>query len=811
MRTYILPALLLLAHAVTAQPLQYGCHFFRNGPPHPPHALSQDERAAIDDVIARSDTFDILHYDLALDVTRYSTQKLYGAATITYVPLMPDQTFIRFELQTLTVDSVSGSGGALTFSQGNGKLRVDLPEANVGTTYAITVHYHGTPDRDPDWGGFYFESGYSYNLGIGLTTIPPNFGKVWYPCFDSFVERASYTYHVKSAGTFRAHCQGNFLGEEALAGDTVVRSYDLPYAIPTHISAVAVADYRDSTFVHTGAYGDIPVTLTAKPAQLNAMVNKFVNIGDAIDAYEFWYGPYPYGRVGYVLTTDGALEIPENVAYPDFMPSQSVVSNRALFGHELGHHWWGDLVTPRTHNDMWLKEGPAEYSAHLLEEWIGGEDAFVDAVKENQYKVLTQAHVQDGGFQPLSPMPDPYIYGIHTYNKGAAVMHNLRGYLGDTLFRQACHAVLQAHANTAWDAYQFRDALEAATGRDMHPFFDAQVFAPGFSVFVVRSMQAQANGGQWNVDLDVRQRLRGTTVYHEQVPIDLTLIGADGASQEYQVTVSGETTPVNVTCAFQPVIAVMNGHNRLDQARMDYELTIHPGVSFPSLLPRTDFRIFPDSVPDSAFIRVEHIWAGPEQDDVDWGIYQVSSTHYWTVDGLWPEGLRLHSRIYYAGHDTTDLDHDLFGTSEANALLVYRATPTDPWSVYPDFTLHSGGLTDGAGYLTIDVLRKGQYAFANGHVVAGIEAHTDNAPALTLAPNPAHDLLAILGDQRRAGTLTCDLYGGNGELVQRHTHAAAAHFRVVMDLTAVAPGAYILQVRDDRGELVGRAHVDVLH
>jgi len=98
-------------------------------------------------------------------------------------------------------------------------------------TVHFTVHYQGNPHRDPEWGGFYFESNYIYNLGIGISSIPPNFGKVWYPCFDSFVER-TYEYHVKSAGTYRAHCQGDFLGEIQLGGDTVIRSFAMTLPIP---------------------------------------------------------------------------------------------------------------------------------------------------------------------------------------------------------------------------------------------------------------------------------------------------------------------------------------------------------------------------------------------------------------------------------------------------------------------------------------------------------------------------------------------------------------------------------------------------
>ena len=105
----------------------------------------------------------------------------------------------------------------------------------------------------------------------------------------------------------------------------------------------------------------MPVRLTAKPADINQMVNKFQDIGYAIDALEYWYGPHAWERVGYVITTDGALEIPTNIAYPQYMVGEPVASNSDLLTHELGHQWWGNIVAPYIHNHMWLKEGGAEY------------------------------------------------------------------------------------------------------------------------------------------------------------------------------------------------------------------------------------------------------------------------------------------------------------------------------------------------------------------------------------------------------------------------------------------------------------------
>ncbi len=147
--------------------------------------------------IARSDSFNISTYELDLDVTAYAYQQLVAHAVIALEVLEDDAQDLWFDLVELTVDSVAINGTPALFEQTESQLHLALPEAGwqTNTGYEVEVWYQGSPYQDPYWGGFYFVSDYIYNLGIGLTTIPPNFGKVWYPCFDNFVERAAYTYH----------------------------------------------------------------------------------------------------------------------------------------------------------------------------------------------------------------------------------------------------------------------------------------------------------------------------------------------------------------------------------------------------------------------------------------------------------------------------------------------------------------------------------------------------------------------------------------------------------------------------------------
>lgn len=795
----ILAVALCAAAGVQAQPHPYGCHYFRQ--PRGPLQFTEASRTQIAETIARSDTFDILHYDIHLDLSTFQANAFKAHTTVSFTPRMEGLGSIRFDLYQLTVDSVIGTNGPMVHHYDGQFLQVQLPAAPaMGEEMDITVYYQGTPHRDPEWGGFYYEGGYMYNLGIGLSTIPPNFGKVWYPCFDSFVERATYTYHVKSSGGNRLHGQGDLLGEVQLGGDTVVRSFSLQEAIPTHVSAVAVSNYVDSNFVHTGANGEVPVRLTAKGQDIEDMAAKFINIGSAIDVCEYWYGPHMYDRVGFVLTTDGALEIPTNIAYPSFMPDQGLVENRALFTHELGHHWWGDNVTPYVHNDMWLKEGPAEYSGHLIEEWIGGREPFIRTVKDNHNEILRTAHLDDGGFQPLSPMPDPYIYGTHTYYKGASVMHNLRGYLGDALFQQALRGIQANLANTTITATDLKDALEQYSGADLDPFFDAWVFAPGYAVFEVREMQATDQGGSWSVDLAIGQKLYGAEVMHEQVPLDVTFLSAGGDVHEAMITVGGEFDSATLDVPFEPAMVVLNRHTRLNQARMDHEITIVPDVPFSNVLPYVDFRLYGTALVDSTLVRVEHIWCAPDDQPLAAGVTAISGTHYWVVDGLWPEGTALEGRMYYQGQDPEDLDHDLVNGDETGMVLLYRRTPAEVWGLCPQQTISPGNdLTNGVGLIKVNDLQKGQYAFAKAGALIGMEELGELPFDMDLGPVPASTNLRANGFFEGSGTLLWDVIGMDGRLVQRTTTSSSGAFSHAMDVSALASGSYVLRVSQQAG------------
>jgi hypothetical protein len=320
-------------------------------------------------------------------------------------------------------------------------------------------------------------------------------------------------------------------------------------------------------------------------------------------------------------------------------------------------------------------------------------------------------------------------------------------------------------------------------------------------------MNAQQNGGSWDVDLQIKQKLRGTAVFHQSVPLDITLVGADGQRQEYRQMVGGEFTNLTLACGFQPVMAVLNGHNRLNQARLDLERNLVPGQSFNAFLPYVDFRLFADQLPDTALIRIEHIWAGPDPGPLGFGIDQISSTHYWTVDGLWPAGTALHAKVDYSGLAETALDHDLFGTTELGALLVYRPDAQSTWQIYPDQTLHANSLTNGVGTIDINVLLKGQYAFAKGPGSVAVAETPGTSGQLRAWPVPATDRLHVGGLPADAGSLLFTVYGMDGSAVLQGYRSKPANGELSLEVSGLAPGPYVLQLRTTDGAWSGRTGV----
>jgi len=795
--------LMSLPLMISAQPI--GCMEARNHIHLEP--LTASQKATIEASNERSDTIDIINYGITMDV-QFSPQKIVANCDVTFASKMNNISYLALDLLDLDVDSVTWNGAPINYDYDGLLLEIFFTTPlQINNEEVVTVYYQGKPTVDPSgFGGFDFNGGYAYNLGIGLSSDPYNFGRSWFPCFDNFVERSTYTFDIINAASLKSYCVGTFMGETDLGNGKISRRYELDQEIPTYLAGVAVSSYSEHNEVHMGLYGPVDIQLVAQSPDLNNMIETFATLGSAIDALEYWYGPYIWDRVGFVSTVVGAMEHPGNIAYPDAVGlGGDDFGHKRLMAHELAHCWFGDIVTLSSAANMWFKEGNAEYGAHLFTEYLLGQEAFIDQVKDNFLsEVLKNAHYDDEGFQPLSGIPYEHTYGTHTYRKGASMIHNLRAYLGDSLFRKGQQQVLNTFAYSAVDAEMYRDELIESTGETdkINAFFEDWIFAPGFAAYEIDSVGITPSGSEYEAVVHIQQKLRAAPHFHTNTPIEITFMDNDWNRYTTEVMVSDEFSTVEVLVPFEPEIWFLNGNGKLNIAKLQNELVLTENSNY--ILGFAEFKVRVNEIVDSAYFRAEHYWVAADEIGNNPEDARISVNHYWHVDGIWPEVFDARGSIDYRGRTKPELDRDLTSVTEDSLILVYRPYAGYPWTEYFDYTISNINPDDGKGTIFINQLQKGDYAFANGVLnIVNTEDVFQN-DIMEIFPNPASEYLSLKGDILKEQQLGYHILDIKGSVLR--TGQVDGNINV----SNLSNGIYLIQLFDQRGVALGAEQFEVI-
>ena len=786
---------------------EHGCHFVKKG--YSPKELTEAEKEYVRNLDLRSDTFDIINFEIDLDITNFSGKKIKAATKVDFTFLQDDLDYINLDLMNLQIDSVKSGDVTLTFTYDFLLLSIDLLQTfNIGEETSVTVYYQGTPTLDVSgFGGLDFNGGYAYALGIGLDANPHNYGRSWYPCFDNFRERATYDINIKHKNNHEAHAVGTYLGSDDVGDGSSISSFRMDQPLPTYLTSIAVADYATVHLNHTGIAGDIPIELIARPQDTSKMKASFEYLPHAIDALESWWGPYQWEKVGYVATIVGAMEHPTLTAYPEFtLTSGSPTGNMALMGHELAHHWWGNVTTLTTEGDMWIKEGNAEYGEYLFYEHFFGRDYFMDVVRDNHKFVLASAHINDDGYRALSGMPNMYTYGTHTYYKGATVMHTLRGYLGDELYKEGLYSILQNYPFSHIDAAGFRDQVSAQTGIDMGPFFDAWIYNPGFAAFEIDSVLSVQAGDDYTSKVFVEQKLLAAPEMHLEVPIWINAYGALGEVYKEKLMVSDQFSIVDLSTEFLPVRMYLNEEDHLNQARTAESLKIYQ--TGPHTFEHTDLWVDVIEVgQDTVDMRIEHYWVAPDDFKNNPNDIKLSSTHYWSITGNPTSDFHGKINFGYSGSNMYAFDTDLTGITEDSIMLLYRKDAASDWFQYAYAEKKTIFPGDGTGYFKCDSLLMGQYTFGNGEFSTSTKE--DNLKALAniiISPNPASDWVNVEVSFVEGSHLITEIYTIDGRLVTIATmDNQSDQFRTELNVSDWPSGQYMVKIKASN-QVIGAAN-----
>lgn len=792
---HLLPAITGIFLAIsTSLSAQYRCHG-------DVHSQRNWEGVGTQASNLRSDTIDVLHYNIWLDITDIAGQTITGNTTISFAARMNGVTELNLDLLELIVDSVVMNASPLTYTYDDTLLKINLPATmNIGDTDMVTVWYHGSPQSDASWGGFYFQSGYAYVLGVGFDANPHVFGRVWHPCFDNFVERATYTQTIGSNNGKLAYCNGELINDTTDGNGITWRTWDMTDPIPSYLVCVAVGSYTHVNWTHVGTNGTIPIMLTGLATDTTGHKNSFVNLRRALGAYDTLFYPYMWQRVGYLFVpfASGAMEHASAISYPKSFAT-GTLTYQSIMAHELSHHWFGDLATCRTQEDMWLNEGWASYCEYIFDEWVYGRSVYDDDVRSTQESAVHYYHHQEGPLT-MNNIPFNYTYGNHVYLKGSLMAHNLRGYMGDSAFFAGVRYHLSQSEFKDVSSIDFRDNLVASSGmQHVNDFFNDWIFQPGWTNFVVDSMVSVPNGPNFDVTVYVQQKLLVAPNFYNNVPLEFAFMNTDMSAVNQRFFCSGQYDTVNITLPYDPFTVIIDPKNLIADAESNEEKLITATGTNTFTYGRVLFTI--QNCPDTAWMRVEHHWVAPDPVQNNVNNYNISDLRYWKISGLWPAGFLTRGRFYYDGRTTATgggaywLDNDLTVPNGDSIILLYRANAADDWHEWPYYTKTITGpaSTSKMGFVVADSLLPGEYCFANGvSAVIGVnEIMSENAP-FEIYPAPANDILNISVPVQVEGAVQIVVSDALGRMVYNESHQEKA---IVIETMRWAEGMYFVEAR----------------
>jgi aminopeptidase N len=209
--------------------------------------------------------------------------------------------------------------------------------------------------------------------------------------------------------------------------------------------------------------------------------------------YDDYFGiPYPFKKYDQVLVPQflyGAMENAAAITFTEarFTSSAPMTAERrqglaSVILHEMAHQWFGDLVTMRWWNGLWLNESFASYMATIASSSSGEfEHPWLGLYRSKQGAYFTDESITTHPIEvPVASTANAFdnIDAI-TYTKGASVLHQLRQRIGADVFQRGVHDYLAAHAYGNATLGDFIGALSKASGQDLAPFAKEWLDEPG--------------------------------------------------------------------------------------------------------------------------------------------------------------------------------------------------------------------------------------------------------------------------------------------------------------------------------------------
>lgn len=531
-------------------------------------SLSQEKNAP-----ERVRTYDVQHIKMNINID-WDKKMVIGVVETKIVPLADGFKEFEVDAVAMNVNSITDKNGKkLPYDYDDKKLTIMLPSSYTPQdTIIYTVDYNCVPQS-----GLYFvypqELTPSYPNQI-WTQGEGEDNRYWIPLYDYPNDKTTTEMFVTVETKYQTLSNGYLVSQTPAGVDKYTAHWiqDKPHS--TYLIMLAVGDFD----ITQDAWNDIPVQSYVFPERLGEGLYSFRNTAQMMKLFSEKFGVvYPWAKYAQITVKDfiyGGMEntsatvLNERAYYsPEIEKNYSA---EGLISHELGHQWWGDLITCRNWNEMWLNESFATYSDALWSEARYGKDEYDYQILRNGDNAL-RVDARTGRY------PIWAGYGSVTtniYDKGSVIINTFRYILGDK-FYPSLKTFLTDYGYKNVETQDFIDAINKTWNSDPNLdqppadfkwMFDQWIWKAGHPEFDVNYSYDAANK---MVVLNVKQTQKEdslTPVF--RTPIEVRIKSSEEDKTE-KINVSQKEEQFKISFNTAPDFVQFDyGNNVLDKSKI---------------------------------------------------------------------------------------------------------------------------------------------------------------------------------------------------------------------------------------------------
>jgi len=522
------------------------------------HCLSSLQRDLYSQAV-EFQAVDVKHYRLQLRLAM-EQGSFSGMLTMNAEATAPVSSVNINAASNLAVDSVLLDGSPADFSRRSDRIEVRFPDTFPNArSFTVAIQYHSdfTGQISTGSGMTWARHGPS-SVAVMASHSEPFGAPAWYPCIDNPADKATAEVEITVPDGFQAASNGKLLAVQANADHSSTYFWREDSPLATYLLAVYATNFVriDDSYTALDGVTNMPLVYYLYPEHVQQASTKLAVTRPAIQIYANLFGEYPFLNEKYGVAEfpfSGAMEHQTITGVNAAFLGTSSSDGQATLVHELSHHWWGDLVTMKTWDDIWLNEGFATYSEVLF---------FERFANLNPGQLMSRSYddgLVDGsmaGTVTAENLDRPFDDQGAIYRKGGWVLHMLRHVLGDQKFFDAMKQYRDTFAFSNASTADFQHVCESFYGSSLDWFFKQWVYAPARPIYRVSVDVTPSGSGSCDVSLLIKQKqtqeIPGRDNGAYIMPLDVTVHYADGSSDTRVVMNNSRKQRFNFAVSKQP-------------------------------------------------------------------------------------------------------------------------------------------------------------------------------------------------------------------------------------------------------------------